>query len=318
MRRTGEGGAWAPVARVACLVAGSLLLAQCSGGVSGKIDPKYGVAASPRVVEPGQPIPKGGGVHRVGPPYVVAGRTYVPRVDPDYRAEGLASWYGADFHGRLTANGEVFDMYSISAAHPTLPIPSYVRVTNLRNGRSIVARVNDRGPYHPDRVIDVSFRTAKLLGFQGHGVARVRVEYVGPASLDGSDDRTLVATLRENGPAPAPARVILASAGASAPRAASSDRDSAPIPQARPFSLGQEVEQASPERVIAARRAPAARPSEATAAARIEHTMGPRMAWVTGPPGIPASGTVRAPEPVSAYAPPARAGSAYMGGRGLY
>jgi rare lipoprotein A len=269
------------------------------------------------VVEPGQPIPKGGGVYRVGQPYVVAGRTYVPRVDPDYRAEGLASWYGSDFHGRLTANGEVFDMHSISAAHPTLPIPSYVRVTNLRNGRSIVARVNDRGPYHADRVIDVSFRAAKLLGFQGNGVARVRVEYVGPASLGGSDDRTLVATLRENGPAPAPARVILASAGASAPRAVNSG-DSAPIPQARPFSLGEDVEQASPERVIAARRAPAARPREATAAARIEHTMGPRMAWVTGPSGIPAASAPRAPEPVSAYAPPARAASPYLGGRGLY
>ena len=134
-----------PIARAASVAAGCLALAQCSGSVS-KIDPKYGVSASPRVVAPGEPVPKGGGVYRVGKPYVIAGRTYVPQEDPDYRAEGMASWYGEDFHGRLTANGEIFDMDSVSAAHPTLPIPSYVRVTNLRNGRSIVARVNDRGP----------------------------------------------------------------------------------------------------------------------------------------------------------------------------
>ena len=105
-------------------------------------------------------MPKGGGVYRVGKPYLVAGRTYVPEENGDYQAEGLASWYGADFHGRLTANGEVFDMESISAAHPTLPMPSYVRVTNLANRRSIIVRVNDRGPYHGDRVIDLSHKAA--------------------------------------------------------------------------------------------------------------------------------------------------------------
>ena len=100
-----------------------------------------------RVVEPGQPVPKGGGVYRVGKPYTVAGRVYVPEENTNYSAVGLASWYGDDFHGRYTANGEIFDMTSISAAHPTLPLPSYVRVTNLANNRSIVVRVNDRGPY---------------------------------------------------------------------------------------------------------------------------------------------------------------------------
>ena len=138
-------------ARLVVLGVGSLALANCSGG-AGRIDPRYGVAASARVVEPGQPVPKGGGVYRVGKPYTVAGRTYVPEENINYSAVGLASWYGDDFHGRYTANGEIFDMTSISAAHPTLPLPSYVRVTNLANNRSIVVRVNDRGPYARDRV----------------------------------------------------------------------------------------------------------------------------------------------------------------------
>ncbi len=127
-----------------------------------------------------------------------------------YRAEGLASWYGDDFHGRETANGEVFDRESISAAHPTLPLPSYVRVTNLANGRSLIVRVNDRGPYHGNRIIDVSKRAAHLLGFYDRGTATVRVEYVGRAPIEGSDDRILEATLRQNEPAPAPGTVRLA------------------------------------------------------------------------------------------------------------
>ena len=106
-------------------------------------------------------------------------RTYTPEENSRYRAEGLASWYGDDFHGRLTANGEIYDMQAISAAHPTLPMPSYVRVTNLATRKSLIVRVNDRGPYHANREIDLSARAADLLGFRSHGIARVRVEYVG-------------------------------------------------------------------------------------------------------------------------------------------
>ena len=168
--------------------------------LSSRVDPKYGTSASARVVEPGEPVPKGGGVYRVGKPYMIGGREYVPQEDVNYTAVGLASWYGDDFHGRYTANGEIFDMNSISAAHPTLPLPSYVRVTNLANHKSIVVRVNDRGPYVGNRVIDVSVRTAKLLGFYGHGLTKVKVEYVGRAPLDGSDDRKLEATLRDGTP----------------------------------------------------------------------------------------------------------------------
>jgi rare lipoprotein A len=183
----------------------SLALAHCS---SSNVD--YGVAPSPRVVDPGEPVPKGGGTYRVGTPYVVGGRTYVPEYDPRYKAVGLASWYGDDFTGRYTANGEIFDMNSISAAHPTMPLPSYARVTNLQNGHSLIVRVNDRGPYARNRVIDLSMRAAQLLGLIRSGTAPVRVEYVGPAPIEGSDDRVLAATLRENGPAPLPSLVRLA------------------------------------------------------------------------------------------------------------
>ncbi len=164
---------------------------------------KYGVKPSPRVIPEGQPIPKGGGREMVGQPYVVGGRTYVPHAGKGYSREGWASWYGAAFHGRLTANGEVFDRESIAAAHPTLPLPSYVRVTNTVNKRSMIVRVNDRGPYERDRMLDVSERVADALEFRRKGVTRVRVEYLGKASTRGSDDAKLLATLRLDGtPAP--------------------------------------------------------------------------------------------------------------------
>jgi rare lipoprotein A len=195
------------IARVGAVAAGCLVLAHCSGPFAGK-EAKY----SQRVVDDGEPVPKGGGRYSVGKPYNINGRTYVPTENPGYRIEGIASWYGPDFHGRLTANGEVYDMHGISAAHTTMPLPSYARVTNLDNGRSIIVRVNDRGPYARNRVIDLSIGTAKALDFYGHGLARVRVEYVGPAPIEGSDDRMLLATLRDGSPAPAPSKVMVASA----------------------------------------------------------------------------------------------------------
>jgi rare lipoprotein A len=192
-----------------CAVA-CLFLAHCAN--SSRVDSHWGVSASDRVVQPGEPAPKGGGVYKTGAPYVVAGQTYVPQEDPHYRAEGLASWYGDDFHGRYTANGEIFDINGISAAHPTLPLPCYVRVTNLSNGRSLVVRVNDRGPYVGNRIIDVSTRAAHLLGFYSRGTVPVRVEFIGRAPMEGSDDHILEATLREHEPAPAPWNVKVASA----------------------------------------------------------------------------------------------------------
>src|ERR1700741_2111941 len=116
-------------ARGAAVAAMCLMLANCasSNKFAGRVDPKYGVSTSPRVVAAGDPVPKGGGTYRVGKPYVVGGRMYVPEEDVNYREDGLASWYGDDFHGRLTANGEGFDMDSLTAAHPTLPMAFYTR-----------------------------------------------------------------------------------------------------------------------------------------------------------------------------------------------
>lgn len=114
-------------------------------------------------------------------PYTVFGRTYqVMPTALGYREQGVASWYGTKFHGRNTSNGEVYDLYGMTAAHRSLPIPSYVRVTNLSNQRSIIVRVNDRGPFHSDRIIDLSWAAAQKLGFADHGVASVEVEAIDP------------------------------------------------------------------------------------------------------------------------------------------
>lgn len=118
---------------------------------------------------------------KIGAPYQVNGTWYIPTHEPDYNETGTASWYGRDFHGKPTANGELFDMNIVSAAHPTLPIPSLVEVTNLTNGRSMVVRVNDRGPFVSDRLIDLSARGATLLGYRDQGSTQVRVRYIGPA-----------------------------------------------------------------------------------------------------------------------------------------
>jgi rare lipoprotein A len=306
----GGHGAFCRFARILGAAAGCLALANCSsGGLSNKIDPKYGTSASARVVEAGEPVPKGGGVYRVGKPYTIAGREYVPQEDINYSAVGMASWYGDDFHGRYTANGEVFDMNSISAAHPTLPLPSYVRVTNMANHKSIVVRVNDRGPYVGDRVIDLSVRTAQLLGFHGHGLAKVKVDYVGRAPLAGSDDRKLAATLREGVPGTAsPVRV--ASGNDFAPayfdnRPMTQIGSKVPSPPDRPYRLGEgarDVPGVSTARVETTELAAAARPHPVETAARR--------------PVAPAEPAV---SPVSAYAP-ARydAPAGFMSGRGLY
>ncbi len=163
-------------------------------------DARLGVYASSRLIADGEPVPRGGGSYLVGRPYTIGGRAYYPSERPEgYTTVGMASWYGDAFHGRRTANGEIFDKNSISAAHPTLPLPSYVRVTNTSNGHSMIVRVNDRGPYHGGRVMDVSQRVAEELAFKGQGTAQIRIEYVGRASLDGSDDTKLLATLRVDG-----------------------------------------------------------------------------------------------------------------------
>jgi rare lipoprotein A len=142
---------------------------------------------SPRIIKVGDPVPKGGGVYKLGDPYLAGGKWFVPVDDRSYDRVGLASWYGDFFHGRRTANGEIYDMHALTAAHPTLPMPAYATVTNLANNRTIVVRINDRGPYHDSRIIDLSHRAAQLLGFYGQGTAAVRVRYHSAAPLNGDD-----------------------------------------------------------------------------------------------------------------------------------
>jgi len=154
---------------------------------------EFGVKSSPRVTNNPNP-PKGGGRYQVGKPYTVRGKVYTPTEDPNYQASGEASWYGSDFHGRRTANGEIFSANAITGASPVLPLPSYVRVTNKENGRSLIVRVNDRGPYMPGRVMDLSHRAAEMLGYVQNGHAQIDVQYVGRAPLEGDDTRMLMAS----------------------------------------------------------------------------------------------------------------------------
>ncbi len=207
---------------------------------------EFGVKGSPRITT-AKRVKKGGGRYQIGKPYTIRGRKYFPKEDPNYVKTGMASWYGPNFHGRLTANGEIYDQYSLSAAHPTMPLPSYAKVTNLENGSSVVVRVNDRGPFAHSRIIDLSARAAELLGYQRKGIAKVRVEYAGKARMDGLDEQVLMASYVPAGGGPA--RIIkkigsqILLAGNSLQRKPLSDvelgqastaNSFVPVPQARP------------------------------------------------------------------------------------
>ena len=290
--------------RLGVVAFGCLMLANCS---SGPRVATFGNSSNPRLVEVGQPAPKGGGRYAVGKPYSVNGRTYYPAENTHYRAEGLASWYGEDFHGRRTANGEIYDMESISAAHATLPMPSYVRVTNLQNGRSMIVRVNDRGPYHPNRIIDLSSRAAEVLGLHQQGTTRVRVEFVGTAPLEGSDDRQLMATLRKGEPAPTPNGPRFASRGLLADLPLFRKEQATRSAPASREEITEEETASEPPPVLSAPPAPPAR----TLAAR------PVAAEVSASPLLPPAPAAQ--PPVTAYAPLRADGTqALATGRGLY
>lgn len=162
------------------------------------------------------------GHYKLGRPYRIAGRWYRPDYDPGYDRIGTASWYGRDFQGLPTANGEVFDRRRVTAAHPTLPLPSLVRVTNLENGRSLTLRVNDRGPFVGNRMIDLSQAAARELGFEEAGLARVRVTFLKLADdATGAPPRPTAVAARTREPPPsrvvAAAPVRLAAAPAAPP-----------------------------------------------------------------------------------------------------
>jgi peptidoglycan lytic transglycosylase len=205
------------------LVAFGLVLSGCS---SKSGDPFAGTG-SPRYPGNG-PLPKGGGHYLVGEPYQVAGRWFRPVEERDYDKVGMASWYGPQFHRRQTSNGEWFDMNYLSAAHATLPLPSYVKVTNLENGRELVVRVNDRGPFVGTRIIDLSKRAAEVLDVQQRGTAKVRVQYLGPAPLN--DKGTDLAAMNRQLDQGAPVRQIARKS------------EEAPPPQ---MALAEEIDQPS-------------------------------------------------------------------------
>lgn len=152
----------------------ALFLSACS--VSGWDSEEGSLATATPEPTAGEPV-------KIGEPYIINGQWYYPKEQPNYDEVGMASWYGPQFHNKPTANGETFDMNKVTAAHKTLPLPSYVRVTNLANSRSLIVRINDRGPYADDRIIDLSRRTAQLLGFHEQGLQKVRVQLV---NADGS------------------------------------------------------------------------------------------------------------------------------------
>jgi rare lipoprotein A len=161
-------------------------------------------------------IPRGGGKLHVGKPYEVAGIWFKPKEQPGYDRKGAASWYGEAFHGRKTSNGEYFDMNMLSAAHPTLPLPSYAKVTNIANGKSVVVRINDRGPFVGTRIIDLSKRTADVLDFRSKGKANVRVQWIGNAPLN--DQGAHLAMMNKKAAQGASVSTLVASASGKAPR----------------------------------------------------------------------------------------------------
>lgn len=156
------------------IIAFALFISACSTPMIDIVPP----APMPEASDNQVPVGDQGGHQKVGNPYRIAGKWYYPKDEPNYDEVGLASWYGPQFHGKLTANGETFNMNALTAAHKTLALPSFAKVTNLDNGRSIIVRINDRGPYVGTRIIDVSRRAAQMLGFADKGVTRVRVQAV--------------------------------------------------------------------------------------------------------------------------------------------
>ncbi|MFO1066964.1 MAG: septal ring lytic transglycosylase RlpA family protein [Geminicoccaceae bacterium] len=209
--------------RYALVVGIALLLAACSSSAPPESPSQARTAA---------------GSYKVGKPYQIDGKWYYPKFDPEYDEVGVASWYGDAFHGLSTANGEVFDKNRISAAHPTLPLPSLVRVTNLENGRSVVLRVNDRGPFVDDRLIDLSEAAARELGYQRTGLARVRVQFLQIAGAEDSIPAPVRVPSRKPVPRQAPVDSPVVLASAAPPKPPAPERA---IPAAR---SGTEVAQA--------------------------------------------------------------------------
>jgi rare lipoprotein A len=252
-------------------------------GLGGCAQIQLGATGVKAVQQAGEPAPRGG-IYKVGDPYKINGVTYYPAENYSYNETGIASFY--DFHGRVTANGELYDMNSLTAAHQTLPMPSLVRVTNLENGRQLVLRVNDRGPFAGNRIIDVSRRSAQLLGFEQRGTARVRVEILA------DDSRQLKMALLNARQAPiaeasaAPARGPIASDALPPPAGARVAAVAAPIPPPSatlpPSPAGRQAGRPAPRPEMASARV-AALPPEAQGSAiptLVQTPVRPTALWV--------------------------------------
>jgi rare lipoprotein A len=243
------------------MVATGLLLAGCSSSSKhAKLDPFAG-KGSPYYTGKG-PIPFGGGRYQVGEPYQVAGRWFTPREQPNYDKQGTASWYGEAFHKRMTSNGEWFNMNALTAAHATLPLPSYVKVTNLENGREVVVRVNDRGPFVGTRVIDLSRKSAEVLGYKDKGTASVRVQYIGPAPL--ADNGSHLLAMNRELERGTPMRSMIAMADRHKGRAAPAD--SVMVAEAKPAKPAVPAAAPKFETVAYAPAPPAPQPAQVPAA----------------------------------------------------
>lgn len=222
-------------------------------GLAGCAQVQLGATGVKAVQHAGEAQPRGG-IYKVGDPYKINGVTYYPAENYSYNETGIASFYGGersgiDFHGRVTANGELYDMNSLTAAHQTLPMPSLVRVTNLENGRQLVLRVNDRGPFAANRILDVSRRSAQLLGFEQRGTARVRVEVL-------ADESRQLKTALLNGRQPPAAESV-----AAAPRGTVTS-DALPPPEgARVAAVGAPIPPPSATLPPAPATRPGARPA---------------------------------------------------------
>jgi rare lipoprotein A len=252
-----------PYPQFAALLALGLLAAGCTTA-----------SRAPAPVAKAEPAPRGKGTYKVGNPYQIDGVWYYPAEDLGYEETGIASWYGEQFHAKETANGEVFDLNALTAAHRTLPMPSIVQVTNLENGRTIQLRVNDRGPFARGRILDVSRRGAQLLGFEGQGTAKVQVKILVPESIQAA-----AIARRNGGDADAPAMV---DAPVAAPRAQV-------VAEALPVAPGV---RAKPAPVAAALPPPPPRP--APQVTRMDQPIAP-------PPPLPEKVTVVAVKPTNIY-----------------
>ncbi|RAK52153.1 septal ring lytic transglycosylase RlpA family protein [Phenylobacterium deserti] len=224
--------------RLATVLCAGASLAACAS-----VQPKY---ATNQTGGAGAPRPSGQGVYKVGKPYQINGVWYYPSEQPNYNETGVASWYGDAFHLKATANGELFDMNAFTAAHKTLPLPSIVEVTNLDNGKKMKVRVNDRGPFVGDRIIDMSYAAAQELGFDRKGLARVRVKYVGPAPVGGPDPfLTYAKADAQRRYQPAPLNVTPAAPPAAAPAPYRNDSfqvaSAAPVTASKPVPLDAAV-----------------------------------------------------------------------------